>query len=433
VAFPNDKHEKQLDVKQWEYVNMSSSRRNNGEGSFLWMRKQNLWRGRTWVRLDDGKLKRKQVYGSTKTEAKEKMQELQRMSKLGLLSVFSKATLGEYLANWWDGADLKPSSLRIRKVNVDRITPIIGGVHLKDLQAAHIIQLEKRLRSDISLRTGKPLSAAARKQAWAILKKALTDAVISGLIEIHPFTRVPKDLSPRIEKTAERILSIEERAKLYTFEPDDLTPLWKLLIMLGMRSGEACALRWQDINFENKTMRINNTIQRVTGPVQYILGTPKTEASRRTIHLQDLHIQILRAVEDDQLLTALGNHDLWHTRVASSGNMAQAPWSKRNPEGFIFIRELGSPILPDYARYRFTKKLITAAIPHARVHDLRHCYAHDQIKMGTSILQVSRNMGHSSVSTTLNIYGHISPETEDRAGQVSVLLYEQAMKLGLEN
>ncbi|MQF49040.1 site-specific integrase [SAR202 cluster bacterium AC-647-N09_OGT_505m] len=374
-------------------------RRAQGEGTIR-LRPDGRWEAKVRLELTSGTHKRIGVYGKTKGEVSRKMAEIRQRNKENTLTLTKPLTLTQYLASWWNAAELKPSSLQNRELNVRRVSSIIGDVRLDKLTPTHIRQVDNTLKD-------KGLSGASRRQAFAVLRTALRHAVIQGLIPVSPYARVT--WTPRVELRAGRVLTTHEKAKLFSLN-DRWTGLWKILLVTGMRSGEALGLTWEDVDLGGGRIHIRQTIQRRNGG--YMTGTPKTTGSRRALEIRPPVVEVFKEIK---------------IRQETEAERLGEAWS--NEEGFVFTWHLGEPILGHNAHRALQEALQRIKAPPARVHDLRHTFASDQLLAGTPMSEVSRMLGHASVAFTLQIYTHILPEVQSKAAEAAADILEEAMRL----
>jgi len=140
--------------------------------------------------------------------------------------------------------------------NVRRIVPLIGHIRLDRLRREHVQRCYNEL-------VASGLSPRTVAQAHRVLRRAMNQAISSGLIAVNPCKQATP---PRAERSEMNILS---RVELHTlFEAtttDRLHPLWVLLATTGMRVGEATALRWEDIDLETGRATIRRTLRRASG------------------------------------------------------------------------------------------------------------------------------------------------------------------------
>lgn len=163
-----------------------------------------------------------------------------------------------------------------------------------------------------------------------------------------------------------------------------------LCLYTGLRLGELCALRWEDIDFEGKTLTVNRTVQRIAVPGHMtktiLLETPpKSESSKRTIPLTPELLQIL------------------------------SQFKGKNP--YVFGGE--KPLDPRTMQYRFKKILKEAGIESRTFHTLRHTFATNCVENGTDVKALSELLGHSDVKITLNRYVH--PTMDSKRKQIGAL------------
>ena len=150
-------------------------------------------------------------------------------------------------------------------------------------------------------------------------------------------------------------------------------------------------------DFEGNGLRVTGTLQRVTG-MGLVEGPPKTKSSRRSIALGQMAMDILNRIRGKQLEMQLEYGGLFN-----------------NVAGYVFADALGNPLDSDRVSKEFAKVIKRAMLPHIRFHDLRHCHASLLLADGTNIKAISERLGHSKVSTTLNIYSHLMPNIQAAA------------------
>jgi len=155
----------------------------------------------------------------------------------------------------------------------------------------------------------------------------------------------------------------------------------------GLRLGEVTGLEWSDIDFDEKTVSINKARQYVPKYGSYDKG-PKTKSSRRTFVIADGVIEVLKEhkIEQTNVLHELG--DAWH-----NSNKILTQWN-------------GLPMFPDTPSKWFRNWLERVGLPKITFHQLRHTCATLLIANGVDIANVSKQLGHADIVTTLNMYTH---------------------------
>jgi integrase len=250
-------------------------RRIRGEGSFA-QRADGTWVGTIDLGRQDGKRIRKSVSASTKKAAQIKFVELKREIEKGL-GPSSGGTVGEWLEHWLD--TIASERNRARTIQGYRgylktwLIPNLGSIRLDKLNEDHIRALYRKMKDE-----GK--SDATRRQAHAILRRALVVAEREGRIPRNPAARLD---APPVSKNHRLPLSLDQAKQiLANLEGDPLAARWVAALLLGMRQGESLGLKWEDIDFEAGTIRIERELLRITGQ-GLVLTPPKSDTSVRVI------------------------------------------------------------------------------------------------------------------------------------------------------
>jgi integrase len=160
---------------------------------------------------------------------------------------------------------------------------------------------------------------------------------------------------------------------------------WWLIALRGLRRGEACGLRWTDIDLDHGVL----FILRTTVGHQVIEGEPKTVAGMRAVALDEHTVAVLRE----------------HLRRLRQEQAArQAAGKDWYDSGYVFIRPDGRPLHPGYATLHFTRLVKRADRPPIRLHDLRHGAASLAHEAGADLKTVQDLLGHASIVTTADTY-----------------------------
>ena len=162
-----------------------------------------------------------------------------------------------------------------------------------------------------------------------------------------------------------------------------------------MRKGEALGLHWADVDLEQRLLFVRHTLVAVDNS-RLVLNPPKTPGSRAWIALSD------RAVE------ALRRRARRHRAEASTDRTYQ-------DHGLVFCRPDGQPLRPEFVLRHFRDLVAAADLPCIRVHDLRHLAATIMITSGVPLASVSKTLRHTTLSVTVNIYGHLTRQAAQDA------------------
>ena len=167
------------------------------------------------------------------------------------------------------------------------------------------------------------------------------------------------------------------------------------------------ALRWSEINFEQRYLQVRRTIRCLKGR-GLVESEPKTASSRRKITLSPLLLDVLKEHRVRQVQARLQAGDAWNER------------------DLVFCTPTGGLIYPSSLRATFARLLKDAGLPHLRFHDLRHSAATLLLSMGVHAKVVQELLGHSTIAMTLNTYSHVLPSMhQDAIEKLSELFIEE--------
>ncbi len=339
-------------------------------------------------RLADGT--RKYVYGRTRQEAERKLIEAKQQAERGQLVKADRQRTGDFLEYWLSvkKPGLRASTYvqyqsRIRS----RIIPLLGKYQLQKLTMAHM----QRFVSDL---VAADLAPATVRKIYTILKTALADAVDWGMIAVSPCRRGVK---LPCEDEREKAVLDEEQARLLldAARGTDLEALVTVALATGMRYGELCALKWSDIDFERGVLRVQRSLTFVNGE-GYSETAPKTRSSRRSIVLAGFALDALRV----------------HRSAQRKARLAAPVWEDRD---LIFCNAKGGYLSHMTFSRHFKKLLASAELPAMRFHDVRHSCATLLFRMRVPAKVVQEILGHSTIKTTMDEYGHVLAGMQDEA------------------
>ena len=339
---------------------------------------------RVQVYLPGGK--RKSISARTYREAARICQELGVESRAGRLTSSRRQSLETYLKGWLEGVKptIKPKAYDSYDLNVRRISRHIGGFRLDSLRPPDIQKAYAALSAD-------GLSAAGVAQAHRTLHVALERAVDWGLIGRNPCDAVKP---PRAHTREIEPLTAEQAHILFDSTQDDRDhALWVFLCTTGLRAGEALGLRWKDVDLDDRTVRVTQTVQRQNGK-GIVFSTPKSASSRRLVSMIDLAVDALRRHRTQQKEWRLQMGKNWHDN------------------GLVFPSDQGLPQDSTRVLYRFHKALERAGLPKRRQHDLRHTAATLMLEEGVHPKVVQDMLGHSTYTLTMNTYSHVAPSMQ---------------------
>ena len=328
----------------------------------------------------------------TKAEAQRKLREMLTALDQGRNPVPADVSLREWLERWM-AEEIVPPKRRQRTQEtyqnvIDRhIVPYLGNLKLSKVGPSHIQELENRL----SVR----LSPNTVNKVHNVLSGAFKYALRMELVYRNPVTLVsPPPVKPT-EIPMPDIPTIRELLALAQSEGNVLYAAMHLVAYTGMRRGEAMGLRWKYVNLEEGTLWVEiSLVNTMTGVIQ---EPPKTASGRRTVNLDAGTVQVL---EDHRL---------------RQQEMRERMGEMFRDQDWVFADELGDPISPK--RFYDTVKRYGQRIGHpdTTVRSLRHFHASLMLQGNMDPVVVSKRLGHSNVSTTLNVYAHVLPGRQEQA------------------
>lgn len=362
------------------------------KGENIYKRKDNRWEGRYQKEKDAyGRVRLGYVYGKTYHEVKEKLRTAKSSVRPGG-SDAAQVPFSHVCGLWLQ----KESSLvrqstyaKYRTLIDNHITGTLGSLSFSSLTPALINQflLEKL---ECGRKDGKGgLSVKSVQDIYTILKSIIRYGEIKYRVQIlerqaYPFPRREKQIV---------ILSVNDRTRLEQAMMADLGDKRKSGILLclysGLRIGELCALRWSDLDFTQKILRISRTLQRISNPLyvnQLSSSVPKTlvvETSPKTSHS-------IREIPLPSFLWEL----LDPFRPADG------------PDAYFLTGAPDKFIEPRNYQYFFQRSLETLDLPPVKFHCLRHTFATRCIEVGFDVKTLSEILGHADVNITLNHYVH---------------------------
>ncbi len=299
--------------------------------------------------------------------------------------IFFRDFAERWLVQYVEGA-VKPSTLRTYRWLLSKhLVPAFGSSKLTDLTAEHVQRFTaEKLKSGLSPKTVRHL--------LVVLKHMLKHAKKWGYLRYNPADDVE---APRVESREMDALTPEELRRLFQAADEPYRTLFLCAALTGMRRGELLGLRWGDVDWHQGRIYVHQTLfkrtrQEAGQGTPWLFQTPKSRASRRAIVMSPA---LKEALEFHRLTCPASPHDL------------------------VFCKSNGAPMDAELmVRREFQPALTRAGLRHIRFHDLRHTYASLLIAQGAHVRFIQDQLGHSSVTTSLNTYGHLLPGSQPDVG-----------------
>lgn len=345
-----------------------------------------------------GKRKRKWASGRTKDEVEKKLIKVLHSVHTGTYTETSKIILAKYFENWLRDIkpDLTPQTYAGYEIIVNKhLIPKLGNIHLNKLQPIHIQNYITEARKEGRADGKGGLSSRTILHHYRLLNRALKNAVKLQLITRNVCDAVDSPRPDKFEPTVperDAFITILEAAKDTKYE----VPVY-LAATTGMRRGEVLGLKWEDINFENSTLRVMRALSITEEGLE--LKAPKTKKSKRTIVLAPTMIDVLTK----------------HKARQAECKLLLGKDYKKND--LVVCLDDGQPIHPNSFSDGFHDFLKNNKLPRIRFHDLRHTHATQLLELGIHPKIVSERLGHSTINITLDTYSHVMPNMQRDAVQ----------------
>ena len=310
-------------------------------------------------------------------------------------------TLAKYIEHWVTDVGpkkLADSTYQRDLQDVRRILPALGNYKLTDLRKEVIRDFYEEMRHSPRLDGRGNLSEKSVEGLHNTLCGILSAAVDEGYLTHNPAWRCYK---PKGQKKERPVADEETVKKLITaFEGQSMKyeTYFKLVLATGLRRGEACGLKWSDINWHKRTIHVQRGVVKLSHQ-ESITKDPKTSSGDRMVYLSKEMCQLLKA---------------W--RKECEWDRAQTANETVDEDDYLFRQPNGKPMNPCTFTYRFKLILKANNLPlDLNVHSLRHTNASLLISQGVDVRTVASLLGHAQASTTLDIYAHAFDKNKRKA------------------
>lgn len=330
----------------------------------------------------------------TQTEAKQAMEELKKnysdSQNIYLQGITFRDFYKKYIFPWYKLGTVEKTYVKTDKT-LKRALAYFGNMQMEKIRPIHIQEFQQYLVEKCSVTnkegTTRPLSNNYIKQIFNKLRIIFKRAVVLEVIEENPVDTIGKI---RTERSVVEFWTVEEFKKVYAcpylcdFQETFYKRMMRFLFVTGLRSEELFALQWPDIDLKKSTCSVNKSLY-IRTRTDYEFSDTKNASSIRTITLDQQTVEDLKEWQETQKLIG---EDL----------------------GFVFTFD-GLPPSPKTFLGRIKKLAEVAGVKSIHLHGLRHSHVAFLIEHNNNIYAVSKRLGHSSVKTTLDKYGHLYPDT----------------------
>ncbi len=382
-----------------------------------YQRKDGTWEAVHYYGVDELTGRRKKVtrYGKTAKEAKAKINAAIAEIETGTYVPPNQLTVLSWLRYWLDTYE-RPKLKQSTYVNYvghieKRIAPNLGQIKLSDLKADTLQRFFNDQWQTGNLRySGKPLSPKTLRNLYVMLNTSFQQAQDLGLVRQNIVALVKL---PKVWQAERRVLTRMEQQRLVgaleRSQERYKLAVW-IAIMTGMRVGEIAGLQWRDL-FDH-TIHVRRTVNRLpamepkNGKTELVIDTPKSPKSVRSIPMPQKLIPLMEAHRTQQELEMKAGLDAYEDK------------------GFVFQNELGNPVEPRTFQDTLHRITQSAGLENVYFHSLRHTFATRAVEQNVDIKTLSEILGHTDVSTTLNLYAHSLDEQKQKMMREMDKLYE---------
>ncbi len=336
----------------------------------------------------DGPKRRAKTF-ATEEQAEDHLRTVGRGKRAGTYAGESDLTVGELVTTYiqrgryrWSTNTVATYTLLCKR----QIGPHLGTRRATSLTPAEVQHWLDTLTDAVS--------PAVVENARTVLSGACREAVRLGILATNPVTGTTAPARDRVHRVTwndaqvRRVLdTTRDDARLYA--------MYLVALTTGIRPGELRALMWDDLDIDTGVMTCQRTMTRTDTFRHIVGGTTKTKRVR-SIAIPVVTMDALRACRADQRRRRLAA-DHWHDL------------------GLVFDRGDGNPIAQQTVSNWHRATCNAADVPRCRLHDLRHCFATRALRAGVSVKVVADILGHSSVTTTLDIYSAVDVDMQRSA------------------
>jgi integrase len=397
-------------------VETKQARRTNGDGS-IYQDKNGRWIASLDVGIGiDGKRMRVKRTRKTKQEAAHALRELQA-KKIGKRLVSNESQTVKDLFKQWEKYGLSENLRETTKEDylylaTRYVLPALGHMRLVDVETSTIDKWLFGLQQ-----TG--LSAITRKKARQNAFSIFKFGIKQRLILVNPVSGsiVPKRDKNFVTQVQDPLSKNEWMDYLENFRETPLDTFVHIGALLGLRRGEIIGLSWSDIDFDSNYLYVRHsarelTVRRPDGSSQtsLVLNDPKTKHSRRKVEMNPALVDSLKRQQ---------------LRQKKAKFAAGSAWTETDA---VFTSSVGTRLFPSNVHKQYKKLTQGLGLRYVRIHDLRHTVAHLLLDDEIPLESVSRLLGHSSLSITMDVYAQNVQSVADRGARGMAVLYERNQK-----
>lgn len=258
------------------------------------------------------------------------------------------------------------------------ILPYFNNKRIKEIDKKAIMIWQQKL-NDLGL------AYSYKSKLRTTLSTIFKYAVFYYDLPVNPVSQVPAFRNMEIKQEMQ-IWSVKEFLQFINFVDNNIyKTLFATLYLCGVRKGEALALTWNDINFENAIMSIDKSVTKKVEGKPFAVTTPKNKSSVRKIKIPNKLLALFIDLKNEN----------------------------QSDNDFIFSFKKDMPIPDTTLTQKYNHYCDLANVKRIRFHDFRHSHASYLISQGVDIVSVAKRLGHSDIRETLNTYAHLMPNSDE--------------------
>lgn len=337
------------------------------------------------ARFTDKKGKRKQKYFKKLQECRNWIADAQFNDEHGGIDALGDMSVDAWFEYWITevkGSNVRPNTIKSYKQSFKiHIQKYIGSMLLKDVKPMHCQNIINNMAYNYKNST--------IRQIRETMRGFFESAVENELIIKNPVTKAVKCTKGK-KSEPKRALTIEEqRVFLESIRNNSNYNQYAFLLQTGLRVGEMIGLKWSDVDFHNKVIRIQRSMEYSCSDGEWRIGEPKSKSGYRNVPLTQEAVNILKKQKEK----------------LSSLKVVPIEFSE-----FVFLSKKGEPITSSAYDSALTSLCDKIGIKRFSMHTLRHTFATRCIEAGMKPKTLQMILGHSNIGVTMNLYVHVTEE-----------------------
>lgn len=284
----------------------------------------------------------------------------------------------------------------------------------------------KKINIQEFLNTHTELAHSTLRKIYLLISQTFDSAVDNELVRINPCKGVVVPNKNKETKHIQVFTLEDQRNYMLALENEKHRPFFMTALFTGLRQGELIALKWKNVNIEEKIIYVRESIRKTkvykpngTSENMFVTKAPKTKAGIRSVPIPNSLVPILIAIRPVGTLEDIGDEYVFKTKT---GNPHTARNIIKYHERICKKAKINPVVIKDK---KGNEKIVYQGV---NFHALRHTYATRMLEAGEAAKTVQVLLGHKDIQTTLNIYTHVLEETKKASADKQDALFVELMK-----